>query len=495
MGGDAQTEAIFEAQEGRPEVGAATRTLLDLRRMESAVIRGSLEHPDVLSERELNRLRYLLSFARLTRFSPGGRGDVDLTDEVADLRTRVVDVLTGPLREEKDAAERLRGARTALEHLSAGLEDTRADIVARHEMHFSQPDLDAEVGRRVFVSVAGGGGGAGYVYIGAYMALEEAGIVPSYVIGSSFGALMGIFRARAAQGDWDGYIDLAKSLDRRELFLPLSIRRRFGLPGLLYLNLAAAIGPYFVGDDGEPLRIDDLEIPYEAVVAGVRARSFDRLPARFRQKETTPGSHQPQTRRSPVRLGAAVATRMWQVAAFFDPRLVKPVVLGSDDSTAQLDAIDAAGFSAAIPGVLHYDVAEGAERTEKILTDLFEREELAALVDGGVTANVPAEIAWRRVQAGKLGTRNVFSLALDCFHPQWDPRHLWLQPITQGVQLQMVRNAQFADWVVRMEPTLSAINLVPQPAHVDQAIEWGRASIEPHLPMIRRFLEPVAWEG
>jgi predicted acylesterase/phospholipase RssA len=185
---------------------------------------------------------------------------------------------------------------------------------------------------------------------------------------------------------------------------------------------------------------------------------------------------------------------MWQVAAFFDPRIVKPVVLGADDSTAELSAVDAAGFSAAIPGVLHYDVADGDERTAGILSELFEREDLAALVDGGVTANVPAELAWRRVQAGKLGTRNVFSLALDCFHPQWDPGHLWLQPITQGVQLQMVRNAQFADWVLRMEPTLSPLNLVPEPQQVDSAIEWGRASIEPLLPMIRRFLEPVSWE-
>jgi predicted acylesterase/phospholipase RssA len=476
------------------EVPAGTRTLLDLRRMESALVRASLDHPDVIAARDVRRLRYLLSFARLTRFAPAGRDDVDISDEVAAMRTRVVDELTGPLREEKDVAERLRATRTVLEKLVPVLEETRAAVVARHEADFSSGELDAEVGQRVFISVAGGGGGAGYVYIGAYRRLEEAGIVPRYVIGSSFGALMGIFRARAAAADWDAYVEFAKTLDRRELFLPLSIRRRFGLPGLLYLNLAAAIGPEFVRGDGEQLRISDLDIPYEAVVAGVRRRSFDRLPRRFRTRGTTTGQHRPEARRSPARVGVAVAARMWQVAAFFDPRIVKPVVLGADDATAELNAIDAAGFSAAIPGVLHYDVGDGDERTAGILQELFEREDLAALVDGGVTANVPAELAWRRVQAGKLGTRNVFSLAFDCFHPQWDPGQLWLQPITQGVQLQMVRNAPFADWVLRIEPTLSPLNLVPQPEQVDQATEWGRASIEPLLPMIRRFLEPVSWE-
>lgn len=494
MSGDPGTGAAWEAEEPRTDVPAATRTLLELRRMESALVRAALDHPDVIAARDVRRLRYLLSFARLTRFAPPERGDVDVADEVAPLRSRVVDELTGPLREEKDVAERLRSTRTVLERLAPVLEETRAAIVARHEADFSWAELDAEVGQRVFISVAGGGGGAGFVYIGAYRRLEEAGIVPRYVIGSSIGALMGIFRARAAQGAWEDYVELAKSLDRRELFLPLSIRRRFGLPGLLYLNLTASLGPDLVRGDGEQLRISDLEIPFEAVVAGVRRRSFDRLPRRFRQRSTTAGQHRPEARRSPARVGIAVAARMWQVAAFFDPRIVKPVVLGADDSTAQLNAIDAAGFSAAIPGVLHYDVADGDERTAGILTELFEREDLAALVDGGVTANVPAEIAWRRVQAGKLGTRNVFSLALDCFHPQWDPGHLWLQPITQGVQLQMVRNAPFADWVLRMEPTLSPLNLVPEPQQVDNAIEWGRASVEPLLPMIRRFLEPVAWD-
>jgi hypothetical protein len=159
-----------------------------------------------------------------------------------------------------------------------------------------------------------------------------------------------------------------------------------------------------------------------------------------------------------------------------------------------LRAIDAAGFSASIPGLLHYDIPDPDPETELALDTLFEREEVGALIDGGVTANVPAALAWERVQAGAIGTRNAFVLAFDCFHPQWDPRHLWLQPITQAVALQRARDGRYADWVLRFEPTLSPLTLVPSPETVDQAIEWGRAAIDPLIPMIERSLEPVWWE-
>jgi hypothetical protein len=72
---------------------------------------------------------------------------------------------------------------------------------------------------------------------------------------------------------------------------------------------------------------------------------------------------------------------------------------------------------------------------------------------------------------------------------------LWLQPITQALQVQMVRNAPYADQLVRFKPTLSAITLAASPQAIDRATEWGRASIEPALPVIKRLLEPVWWDG
>jgi hypothetical protein len=72
-----------------------------------------------------------------------------------------------------------------------------------------------------------------------------------------------------------------------------------------------------------------------------------------------------------IGIGPVVAARLWQVAAFIDSRVVKPII------------------------------------------------------DGGAASNVPVELAWERVQDGRLGTRNACYFAWDCFHPQWDPKHLW----------------------------------------------------------------------
>jgi predicted acylesterase/phospholipase RssA len=471
-----------DAREARP------RLLLELERMESALVRASLAAPDELSDEDRRRLRYVLGFARLTYV--GGTSVAPATDGV---RAFVAATLRPHLLDQDDPRERLQGARAALAVLGPAVDERRRGLLER----VPTDALDAEAGTRVLVSVAGGGGGAGFVYIGAYQRLEEAGLVPSYVIGASIGALLGVFRARARKGDWDAYVALAKSLDRRELLNPLSslpIRRRHGLPGLLTLRLAGPVADALRNPDGSPLRLNDLDIPYDAVVAGVRLGAFERLPKRFRSAPVASATAKPPARRSTRVLTPGAVTRLWQVAAFFDPRVVKPIVLGADALTADFNAVDAAGFSAAIPGVLHYDADPADVRMEGLLDRLLEREEVAALVDGGVAANVPVELAWRQVQQGRLGTRNAVYLAFDCFHPQWDPRHLWLQPITQAVQVQMARNAPFADWIVRFEPTLSPIDLVPDPERLDSAVEWGRTSIEPVLPLLERLLEPVGWD-
>jgi len=459
--------------------------------METALVRADLARPGFLLPRELGDLRYLLGFAQLTTFRPGAAGgkasrrpDVNVAEEIEPLRARVTEELHGPLRQETDPGNRLHRSLAVLKALRPAVDRVRRDLAARHASDFSLAELDAEAGRKVLVNVAGGGAAAGFVYIGAYELLEEQGIVPAYVIGASIGALLGLFRCRRAAGDWAAYQALAGALDWAKLFGPIGMRRRYGLPGLLRLRLRSTIGELFTREDGTAQSIADLAIPFEAVIAGVRRPSFERLPRAFTHPEEVAAD-----RSYPERL----ARLMWQVAAFFDPRVVKPIVIGADAATAAFDAVDAAGFSAAIPGVLYYDLEDEDERMDGVLRELCEREDVAAIVDGGVASNVPVGLAWRSVQAGKLGTRNALYLAFDCFHPQWDPKHLWLQPITQAVQLQMTQNAPYAHWVVRFEPTLSPLNLLPSASALREAIDWGRSSIEQALPILRRLLEPAVW--
>src|SRR5690348_13773912 len=95
-----------------PEVGPAApppedEQLLELQRMESALVRADLEHPDTIDPAELRRLRYLLRLAHVTDFQPGAaerrrpppdRPEVSLGGELARFRSEVIDALRSALR-------------------------------------------------------------------------------------------------------------------------------------------------------------------------------------------------------------------------------------------------------------------------------------------------------------------------------------------------------------------------------------------------------------
>lgn len=478
----------------------ARNPILALQHMEAALVRADLAHPDVLTPEEFRRLRYLISFARLDVFEPGaagpggvrGRGDVSVGAELTGFREQVIDALHDALRKEQVQRRRLIAAKQALEEIADLVSEQRTLLAERHADEFSLAELDAELGYKALVCVLGGGGGAGYVYIGAMDEMVGHGVIPSYLIGSSFGAIVAAIIARTLPIPTEEYVAWAKTVTYVGILGRETLRRRHGLPGLFSLKFGTFADELFRREDGERMRMQDLAIPCETVVAGVRKQSFDQLPRRFRGVTTAAL----QLRTLPflrIGIGPVVAARLWQVAAFIDSRVVKPIIVGGDDLTEAMNVVDAVGFSCAIPGVLHHETNDPT--MEPLLDDLMRTKDVAALVDGGAASNVPVELAWRRVQDGRLGTRNACYFAWDCFHPQWDPKHLWLQPITQAVQIQMVRNAPFADRIVQFSPTLSPVTLAASEGAIDRALEWGRRSVAPALPMITRLTEPVWWEG
>jgi predicted acylesterase/phospholipase RssA len=473
---------------------------LMLQKMENKLVRHHLAKPDVLHDDELRRLRYILNFARLADFEPGaagpggrrGRGDVSVGAEVAPWRAKVVDAFYGPLREERDPTTALTRARDALVRLSDEQDERRRVLIDGHGNHFSAAELDAEVGYKKLVTVLGGGGGAGFVYIGGMQRLLEAGQVPDYMIGASFGSIMGSVVARALPVPIEEYVAWAKTVSYGAILGPERLRRRHGLAGLFSLRFDQFAQALFRRDDGERMRMSDLAIPFDAVLAGVRRQPYSALPSRFRRPELA-ALQMRSLPFIPIGIGPQVAARLWQVSAFIDLRVVKPIVVGDDDLTREFNVVDAASFSSAIPGVLHHESSDA--RMTPILDALCEEKGVAALVDGGAASNVPVELAWKRVRDGRLGTRNACYLAFDCFHPQWDPRHLWLVPIAQAVQMQMVRNAPYADHLVRFTPTLSPANLAPSAASIDRACAWGRKSVDKAIPVTTALLAPTWWEG
>lgn len=330
----------------------------------------------------------------------------------------------------------------------------------------------------------GGGGGAGYVYIGAAARLRAEQTSSDYIVSASIGALIGAFLSRARQLDIDALMTWAKGLQTRHIFARPHIGTTHTLPGLMRLHLSG-METAMHHPDGSPLRLKDLEIPYEAVIAGMRTSVYDHMPATMRELLTT------QVRNKS--LSRLVAERMLLIGTFFNPRVVKPIVLGRDPSTRALRVIDAVGLSAAIPAVLQYEPRHRDAISDAVLTRLREEHAVALFADGGVAANVPAHIAWEGVHSGRIGTRNAFYLALDCFHPQFDPRHLWLWPVTQAIQLQLPSQRPYFDWLMRFEPTLSPLNLLPSASDFDKAFQWGWNQADVMMPFLLKALEPIEW--
>ncbi|MGH8540961.1 MAG: patatin-like phospholipase family protein [Stenotrophobium sp.] len=466
-------------------------TLLKLQRMDMALVRAVLVHPTFLLEREYQRLRYVLSFARLNCFAPGAaverqpRAEIVLDQNIiAPFREIVLRDLYPSLRREDEPRERLAGCIKHLAVLHAAVLAARKQLLERHRNDFSEQELDAEVGHKALVTIAGGGGGAGYVYIGAAARLRSEGVSSDYLVGASIGALIGAFLARTRKLDIDALMAWAKGLRARDIFGRPYVGATHTLPGLTRLHLRD-MHKKFVHPDGTPLRLKDLEIPYEAVISGVHAPVYNHLPAVLREI-VTPGKRSKS-------FSKLLAERMLLLGALVNPHVVRAIVLGRNADTRDMRVADAVGLSAAIPAVLQYEPPHRDVQSDAILAHLRKQEDVALFVDGGVSSNVPARIAWEGVQAGRIGTRNAFYMALDCFHPQWDARHLWLWPVTQAVQLQLPAQRPYFDWLMRFEPTLSPLNLLPSPMDFDRAFKWGWDQADVMVPFLLKALQPVSW--
>jgi predicted acylesterase/phospholipase RssA len=471
---------------------------LRLQRMEARLVDGLFEHPGVVTRAREHQLRYAISLASLDTFQPGaarrhGRSahaDVRVrSPRLRRFRSEVLGDFGQALLQVEDSRERVEACSRILEPLLEEMERTRSEILEKYASEFSARHLDQELGIKTLVSIAGGGGGSGYVYIGAWDVLQASGLIPGYVVGASMGAVLGLFRAKEKAGDFDAYLRIAKDMRSEDIFRFVSLRTRFGFPGMARLYLAAGIGDAFRRSDGENMRLPDLEIPYDAIVAGIRRGALDETPEQYARSHHLHEDKRP----GPLQMRAQIAVQFVRLMGFINPRVVKEIVIGRDSLTSEFDAVDAAGFSAAIPGLLHYDMTRDDPRMEAMLTELMERDDVVGLVDGGVANNVPTAPAWRQVQDGRIGTRNAYYLAFDSFHPQPGPGHLWLQPITRVIGLQVAMNERYCHQRIEFRPTLSPVNLLPPPERLDQAVAWGRSQMAAELPRLQKFFERVRW--
>jgi predicted acylesterase/phospholipase RssA len=451
--------------------------------MEARLVRLSMERPGSVHPRDEAALRYALALARLVQLRlPDGR-DVAVADVLEEFRDRLRLLLADAfVRNKVDAALLARAVEPATQATRAA----RARLVVRLGDRASPDLLETELTQRSLVLACGGGGGSGYANLGAFALLESAGLRPALIAGASMGSILGLFRARASRFDVSQVPKIMGELETRRVFRPFNTENRFSLPSAIRLELRTGIGPYFEYD-GVPLRLRDLPIPLLVSVAGLRRGALPRPLAYYERFTKTLGGldlRDSATLRGAMQSVLGVVTELART-----PNLLKSVVLGGTDETREFDVVDAVGYSSAVPGALHYDLARDAPLEVERLEALFAEHDVFRLTDGGVVDNVPARTAWRAVQRGVIGTRNAFVLALDGFSPRLSTP-LWL-PIQRLAADNVRRSKPYAHHYFAFKRTMSPIDLLPRAAAVMRHVESAKRELIEDLPFLQRMLEPL----
>lgn len=458
-------------------------TLKPLDDLEAALVRAGVAQPDLLSTHAETVLRTALSVARLYRVR-GPHGDVEVGPFLAPFRVEVDAVLGPPLANGRaPSGEALRAAAQVLEE---PLRRTREALEQRFAADLPPEVIDREIRQKSLVVVAGGGGGTGYVYLGAYALLQDWGLHPSLIVGTSMGAILGLFRARLARVETSDIVAIVRGLSFGKLFRLVSMESRYGVPAALRLYLRAGIGQYFLKDDGSAIRLRDLPVPLVVTVCGVRKGGLKHPLDYYEGLWSGVGS----LLANPLRLRARVLDAVRVVGEFLsDPGLLAPVYLGADPDTREFDALDAVGFSSAVPGVIHYDLVRDDPHMHAVVAGVLERHGIARFIDGGVVDNLPAEAAWNAVQEGAIGTRNAFILALDAFSPKLTTP-VWL-PLQRLVAAAVERGKPYAHLYRPFPRTLSPVEVIPSVNSALRAIGYGKDALAPDMPFIARMLSPL----
>lgn len=455
--------------------------------MEVAVVRGLVERPDRLSPRESAALRYALNLARLQSVPVEGR-DVDLEGALDDFHDRVTEVLK-PLLLETPGAVDWRTLREALPVLHTLTERARGRVLRKHAMHVPAEAFDHEVCNKALVTVAGGGGGSGYVYMGAFKLIDDMGLVPKLLVGTSMGSIISLFRAKRHRFDLDEAYELARGLRFREVFLQPTVASRYGVPASLRLYLRKGIGRHFMHESGDrALWIEELGLPMRVVVGGLGSGALSRdldYYEHLMDEVVDQAKVSPSVIRKQLRRVFAVITELVKRARPME------VVIGGDEMTGRFDVVDAVGFSSAVPALIHYDIWREDPHMHTLMQQVFEQYGITRLVDGGVVNNVPSRVAWEEVQRGAVGTRNAFILAMDCFAPQLT-RNLMVHPLQRLLRPQVSANASYASFTKNFRHVLSPLELVPEERKLSLALRNGYRELAQERRFLREMMKPIS---
>ena len=453
-----------------------------LEEAELALVRAVVHRPAWLAEPAEHGLRYALNLARLTLIRQPDGGDLDVAGFLAPYRDEVKPVATSLLVE---PAEIDPAAVTGLvPHLVSRAREWRGKLLAAFEGRLAAGTLDRECCEKALLLACGGGGGVAWSYLGAFDLLEQFGLAPRLIGGTSMGAALALFRAHSLRWHPEEVAAVVKGLSFRTLFRFLRTDSRYGLPAAMRLHLRPAVIDHLRGPGGEPPTLGELAIPMVVACAGLRTGALPREPEYY-EHLLDPHDGEPLgplSTRLPADLLKVVGELMAQRDRF------ARLYLGADEGTAGFDAIDAVGFSSALPGVVHYDVLRDDPRMCALLDDLFLRRDLFRLVDGGLVDNLPARPVWGLAQAGAIGTRNTFVLGLEGFGPKLS-QPLWYG-LEQVAAQTAARSRPFVNLLRSYQRVLSPLEVVPGEASLRKAVQAGRAELLPDMPLVARICRP-----
>jgi predicted acylesterase/phospholipase RssA len=453
-----------------------------LEEAELALVRAVVSRSPWLGEPAEHALRYAFNLARLTLLRLPDGTDLDVAGFLAPYRDEVEPVASSLFAEPAELDPLAVGG--LVPHLESRARDWRRRLLATFQGRLDAATLDRECCEKALLLVCGGGGGVAWSYLGAFDLLEQFGLTPRLIAGTSMGAALGLFRARSLAWHPEEVAAVVQGLSFRTLFRFLQTGSRYGLPAAMRLYLRAAVIDHLRGPDGEPPTLGDLPIPMVVACAGLRTGALPREPEYYEHLlDPRDGEPlEPLSTRLPANLLKVVGELMAQRDRF------ARLYLGADEGTADFDAIDAVGFSSALPGVIHYDVLREDPRMHALLDELFRRRDLFRLVDGGLVDNLPARPIWGLAQAGAIGTRNTFVLGLEGFGPKLS------QPLWYGLEQiaaqNVARSKPFVGLLRSYQRVLSPLEVVPGQAALRKAVQAGRSELLPDMPLVARLCRP-----
>ncbi|HEY1101489.1 MAG TPA: patatin-like phospholipase family protein, partial [Myxococcota bacterium] len=445
----------------------------ELQRLEVLLLKAIVADPSWLAPHDESALRWALSLARISAVNvriddersgphatdrPERSGDVvDIGHATDQLRAKLHAMLSVCFVGERISRD---GLRSQIPQIRTLARDERAELLRLFGDRLPAAALDRATRRRPLALVMGGGGGTGYVYIGALAVLDEAGIVPSLIAGTSMGALLGAFRARTKHFSLGNVRQLMSRLSWKKVFRLFDTDSRFGLPATLKLSLREVIGHEFLVGDGDDtnsgrikkryLRMHELAIPLRVTVAGLV--EGNRAAAGGMFSNLLGGVDDALDLRHRARSIAAALGEITRQPA-------RAIYLGGDPLTREFDVLDAVGFSASVPGLIHYDVLREDPRMIDLLQQLLVDKGVTRLVDGGLVDNLPALEAWHAVQSGACGDRDPFVLSLDAFAPTTSGRHLLFRPLMRRAAEASRAGHEHSHMVVSFNDVLSPLSV------------------------------------